>query len=136
MTVNLGRLGGDVFEPRAGEFIDARPGGEIEEGVLGVLREMREHGAGAFRGAHAGERTMGLELHARIDVREERRDQADIRRAPGAEGFTEFAQSDLDARRVLALQEFGEVCGVGGAAAEQPGSVTAGDVVRGPILEG
>ena len=79
---------------------------------------------------------MGFELHARIDVREERRDQADIRRSTGAEGFTQFAQSDLDARRILALQEFGEVRGVVGAAAEQPGGVTSGDVIRGPILEG
>jgi hypothetical protein len=60
LAINLRRLSGDVFEPRAGEFVDARPGGEIKEGVLGILREMREHGAGAFRRADAGEGTVGL----------------------------------------------------------------------------
>ena len=97
---------------------------------------MREHGAGAFRCADAGEGTVGLKLYARIDVCEERGDQADIRRATGTEGFTQFAQSDLDAHRILALQEFGEVSGVFGTAAEQPGGVTSRGVVRGPILEG
>ncbi|MEY3949703.1 MAG: hypothetical protein RJB43_1058, partial [Verrucomicrobiota bacterium] len=136
LAIDLGRLSGDVLEPRTGEFVNARPGGEIEEGVLGILREMREHGAGAFRSADAGEGAVGFELHARIDVGEERSDQADIRRAPGAEGFAEFAQSDLEAHRILAFQEFGEVRGVVGTAAEQPGGVTSRGVVRGPILEG
>ena len=64
------------------------------------------------------------------------RDQADIRRAAGAEGFAEFAETDLEAHGVLALQEFGEVCGVGGASAEKPGGVTSRDIILGPILEG
>ena len=87
MAFHLGRLGGDVLEPRTGEFVDARPGGEIEEGVLGVLREMRKHGAGAFRSADAGEGAMRFETDAGIGMGEERCDEGDVRRSAGAEGF-------------------------------------------------
>ena len=136
LAFDLGGLGGDVFEPRTGEFVDARPGGEIEEGVLGVLRKVREHGAGALRGADAGEGAMGFELDARIGVGEERREQADVRRAAGAEGLAEFAEADLEAHRVLALQEHGEVGRIGGASAQEPGGVATRDIILGPILEG
>ena len=88
MAFDLGRLGGDVFKPRAGEFVDAGPGGEIKEGILGVLREMRKHGAGALRGADAREGAVGFELHAGIGVQEEWGDEPDLRRGAGAQGFT------------------------------------------------
>ena len=79
---------------------------------------------------------MGLKLHARIGVREERGDQADIRGATGTEGFAEFAETDLEARGVFALKEYGEMGRVSSAAAEEPGGVTTGDIILGPILEG
>ena len=135
LSVELGRIRRDVFEPRAGQFVDAGPRGEIEEGVFGVFRQVRQHCAGAVIRAYAGQGAVGFELHARIGVRQERRDEADVGRAAGAEGFAQFTQADLKADGVLALQQFGEVGGVGGAAAEEPGGVAPGHVVLGPILQ-
>ena len=79
---------------------------------------------------------MRLEADARIGVGEERRDEGDVRRAAGAEGFAEFAEADLQAGRILAAEEFGEMAGVSRAAAEQPGGVTTAHVIFSPGLEG
>ena len=123
---------GEVGQPEAGGVVHARPGGEVEERVLGVGRQVLEDQLGGGGRGDAGQGAERLELHAGVGVAQLGADQGEVAGTQLGVRLAELAQGHLHVDRVGALEQGDEVGGLVDAAAQQPRRVAAGDVILGP----